>query len=70
MIIYWKTLEKDAGDTATIPDYMTSDYFAGIGRVKAQSAYPANPPYGTVRYKIDEKIFVGFKEDAGWQTLG
>ena len=70
MIIYWKTLEKDASDNMTIPSYMTSDYFAGIGRIKAQTDYPSSPPYGTVRYKTDEKIFVGFKEDTGWQSLG
>jgi len=28
MIIYWSTLEKDAGDVSTIPDYISSDYFA------------------------------------------
>jgi hypothetical protein len=32
MIIYWETLEKNAGDTKTIPEYMASDYFPYVRR--------------------------------------
>lgn len=30
MIIYWKTLEKDAADTSTIPQYIASDYVPSV----------------------------------------
>lgn len=46
MIIYWKTLEKDANDISTIPDYIASVYAPEVKR-SLNSAYlrnyPANP---------------------------
>lgn len=30
MIIYWDTLEKNAGDPALIPDYIAGSYFGGV----------------------------------------
>ena len=30
MIIYWNTLEKDAADTSTIPQYISSEYMASV----------------------------------------
>lgn len=32
MIIYWETLEKNAGDSKTIPEYMASVYFPYVQR--------------------------------------
>ena len=69
MIIYWSTLEKDAGDVSTIPDYISSDYFGGVNRIKSASTYPASPPYGTVCYRSDLKKAFVFIEDSGWQNL-
>lgn len=69
MIIYWDTLEKNAGDVSTLPVYMGSDYFGGVGRIKSAIAYPDTPPYGTIRYRSDLKKFFGFKEDSGWTEL-
>lgn len=70
MIIYWETLEKNAGDPALIPDYLATDYFGGVGRVKSVTAYPASPPYGAIRYRSDLKKYLGFMEDSGWGELG
>jgi hypothetical protein len=70
MIIYWETLEHNAGDTKTIPAYMASDYFGGIERIKSAATYPASPAYGTIRYRSDLKKYLGFKEDSGWGELG
>lgn len=69
MIIYWQTLEKSAVDPATIPDYISSDYFGGSGRILADSSYPISPPYGAIRYRSDLKKFFGFKEDSGWAFI-
>jgi hypothetical protein len=70
MITYWEQLERNADDDIRVPDYMASDYFAGIGRVKSVTDYPASPPYGAIRYRSDLKKFLGFKEDEGWGELG
>jgi len=69
MIIYWETLEHNAGDPATIPDYIATDYFGGVGRILSASSYPAVPPYGTIRYRSDLKMLFVFKEDSGWNEL-
>jgi len=70
MIIYWDTLEKDAGDVTRLPDYMATDYFGGVGRIRSQDAYPASPPYGAIRFQPATNKFLGFKEDSGWGELG
>jgi hypothetical protein len=70
MIIYWQTLELSAIDPSTIPQYIATDYFAGVGRLLAATSYPASPPYGAVRYQSALKKFLGFKEDQGWGELG
>ena len=69
MIIYWETLEHNAGDPATIPDYIATDYFGGIGRINADTSYPVSPAYGTIRYRTDLKGLFVFKEDSGWSEL-
>jgi len=58
MIIYWETLEHNAGDPATIPDYIATDYFGGIGRINADTSYPVSPSYGTIRYRTDFKRII------------
>lgn len=70
MITYWEQLERNADDDIRVPDYMASDYFAGVGRVKSVTSYPTSPPYGAIRYRSDLKKFLGFKEDEGWGELG
>ena len=70
MIIYWSTLEKDASDVSTIPVYIQSEYFGGVGRVHSDTNYPAASPYGSIRYRSDLKKFLGFKEDSGWSEIG
>jgi hypothetical protein len=69
MIIYWDTLEKNAGDPALIPGYMSTNYFGGVGRIKSGSSYPASPSYGAICYRSDYKKFYGFKEDSGWSEI-
>jgi len=69
MIIYWKTLAKSASDPATIPSYMSTDYFGGVQRIKSATTYPDSPPYGTIRYRSDLNGFFGFKKDSGWGSL-
>jgi hypothetical protein len=69
MIIYWETLEKNAGDVSPIPDYISSGYFGGVTRVKACTAYPTGLPYGAICYRTDYKKFYGFHEDLGWVQL-
>ena len=69
MIIYWETLEHNAGDPATVPDYIQSDYFGGVGRIASGTSYPASPPYGAMRYRSDLKKLFVFKEDSGWNEL-
>ncbi len=70
MIVYWDPLKKKAGDPVTIPPYIQSDYFGGIGRVRSVTAYPANPLYGAFRYRSDFKKLIGFEEDSGWREIG
>ena len=69
VIIYWEKLERNADDVKRIPDYISSDYFAGTGRISAVASYPAAPPYGAIRYRSDLKHFFGFAEDTGWVKL-
>lgn len=70
MIIYWEPLKQSASQNVTVPDYMASDYFKGISRIFPDTTYPANPPYGAIRYRSDLKKYLGFKENAGWSDLG
>jgi hypothetical protein len=69
MIIYWKTLEKDGADVSTIPQYISSAYFGGVGRINSQNTYPSSPPYGSIVYRSDLKKVFLFKEDVGWDIL-
>ena len=70
MIIYWETLEKNAGDASVLPQYMATDYFGGPGRIKSEDAYPLSPPYGAIRFQPATNQFLGFKKDSGWSALG
>ena len=70
MIIYWEPLKQKDGDPATIPEYMNSDYFGGVGRIASDTSYPVSPPYGAMRYRSDLKKWLGFKEDEGWSEIG
>ena len=70
MIIYWETLEQNAGDSSVLPQYMATDYFGGPGRIKSEDAYPLSPPYGAIRFQPATNQFLGFKKDSGWSALG
>jgi len=70
MIIYWDPLKQSATHSVTIPDYISSDYFGGVGRIFSDTSYPASPPYGAMRYRSDLKKWLGFKEGEGWSEIG
>ncbi len=55
MIIYWNTLEKDANDTSTIPQYMASEYAPIVQR----SQFNQNDYHCCVYQASDQNLYAG-----------